>query len=91
LRLVEWSEGLTKQIPELNLSSRRLAQTCERVGRAIKLFEAHESPPMRETQSVNDELADVQEKLAQIRRRRQEVMRDVSKLTEELELFGLDK
>jgi hypothetical protein len=85
LRLAQWSETTAQQIHGLGLVSAKIAAMAETVARSIQLFESHAPEPDRTAGADRKgELADVEQKLAQIRRRRVEVMRDVDRMMDEL-------
>jgi hypothetical protein len=97
-RLVDFRTAAASHLSDLSMANNQLWMKVECLARSVQLFEAHgQTMPMpmppalsvsfpAEEPAVDATIAEVEEKLAGIRRRRAEVMRDVTKLYAQLSL-----
>jgi hypothetical protein len=91
VKLLDFRHTTGNQISDLNLANNQLWIKVERFARSVQLFDGHSQLPAAPSVSFQlDEppcdgtLAEVEEKLAAIQRRRAQVMRDVARLCAEL-------
>jgi hypothetical protein len=80
-------EGLATNVHSLGLISAQLWIKIERFARSVQIFDSRLqiSPRTPQHEPRSEGIADVEKMLAEIRRRRKDVMRDISRLSAELQ------